>query len=462
MPSATATRAPTLLGGSCSGDCNGDGDVTIDELLTAVLVGLGTTPIEGCAPADQSGDGEVTIDELLVAVNRALSGCDASLLQQGRTAMSRGRLGAASRDFCEAAAATPEDHAALLNCALTRAVANIVDNAAFLDLLRRAGVTLSGSGDDICGLGARIARDVPIDSPRTGEIFAALRADVLPQIEMALAAIREIPATIQIPFDLRQLPSCMRPSLTVAIEIDQGDVLALSAWLQFMHAVLDTLSSYDLDIDLQSLAHTTPRGALERAPALLTLTSPANLTQARGYLDQALSSAGTAIGAILAETDNQSNDVVVISAVNRAGAQRTLHVLDLIRQSVQGVVAISTDIGVQRPERLNLSLLLGGQFQSLRPFLPSFTADGSFAQTFPDPSFGGTAPDLTQDEIQYAVKQVRDFLPGLRQATRHDCFVSVQTRSAAECEALRPEYDCRQSTFYPLAFCDLSACRCTL
>lgn len=59
----------------CTGDCNGDGAVTIDELLVGVNLALAEgTPVP-CTAFDVNGDGHVTIDELVDAAGRALNGC---------------------------------------------------------------------------------------------------------------------------------------------------------------------------------------------------------------------------------------------------------------------------------------------------------------------------------------------------------------------------------------------------
>lgn len=61
---------------TCVGDCNGDGSVTIDELLSMVNSALGSAS-STCATGDANGDGQITIDEILMAVNAALSECPA-------------------------------------------------------------------------------------------------------------------------------------------------------------------------------------------------------------------------------------------------------------------------------------------------------------------------------------------------------------------------------------------------
>ena len=62
-------------GTQCLGDCSGDGEVTIDELVTMVNIALGTVPPSDCSAGDSNSDGEITIDEIIQAVNRALAGC---------------------------------------------------------------------------------------------------------------------------------------------------------------------------------------------------------------------------------------------------------------------------------------------------------------------------------------------------------------------------------------------------
>ena len=59
----------------CVGDCRGDGEVTIDELLILVNIALDNTPVTECEPGDTNGNGTITVNEIIAAVNKALSGC---------------------------------------------------------------------------------------------------------------------------------------------------------------------------------------------------------------------------------------------------------------------------------------------------------------------------------------------------------------------------------------------------
>jgi hypothetical protein len=60
---------------SCVGDCDGDGEVSIGELILGVNISLGNQQISACPAFDANGDGGVGINELIQAVNNALEGC---------------------------------------------------------------------------------------------------------------------------------------------------------------------------------------------------------------------------------------------------------------------------------------------------------------------------------------------------------------------------------------------------
>lgn len=61
----------------CVGDCNGDGQVLINELVVGVNIALGNTPVSQCLAFDADRGGTVTINELIQGVNNALNGCPA-------------------------------------------------------------------------------------------------------------------------------------------------------------------------------------------------------------------------------------------------------------------------------------------------------------------------------------------------------------------------------------------------
>lgn len=75
--SAAPEPAVTPIAETCIGDCNDDGSVTVDELLTMVNIALGNASVSACSAGDANGDGQISIDEILSAVNNVLNGCPA-------------------------------------------------------------------------------------------------------------------------------------------------------------------------------------------------------------------------------------------------------------------------------------------------------------------------------------------------------------------------------------------------
>ncbi len=62
---------------SCQGDCDGDGRVTIDELMIGVSIGLGRQFPVSCQRLDADENERVAVSELVAAVHVALNGCAA-------------------------------------------------------------------------------------------------------------------------------------------------------------------------------------------------------------------------------------------------------------------------------------------------------------------------------------------------------------------------------------------------
>jgi hypothetical protein len=60
----------------CIGDCDDDGLVVVDELVTGINIVLERTPVAQCSTIDVDENGAVNVSELTVAVNRSLHGCE--------------------------------------------------------------------------------------------------------------------------------------------------------------------------------------------------------------------------------------------------------------------------------------------------------------------------------------------------------------------------------------------------
>lgn len=368
-------------------------------------------------------------------------------VRQGELTLGTGNLRDANAAFLQAVAADPTDPQANLYSAITRIVTTILDDPeltslassskATSNLLKslasRSGVVITGDSRDVCAMSITLPEEVPSGAPRTGEIIETLRAVLLPEIETALESLNRISSTAVIRFDLMNLPECLRPMTErFEVEIDASDIQALRAALQLAQAAFEAAEAYDLDADLQLVTTQTSRAILDAEPTLLNLLSSASLTAARNLVEQALTNASMAIDSVFLETDDQSDDVLAILPEDTLDAERTRDTLDLVRQSLQGTVTLPTDIGFDEPQRLDLSLFFSGSFGTLRPFIPTFdnlgcigtsvpaTLTGELSSSdagplffgrtgdagarfplgyFPDLTFGGTAPDLAQQDI---------------------------------------------------------------
>ena len=89
IPAATRDSAAVVFSGAgrtatvqvnlivpCVGDCNEDGQVTVNEIITMANIALGNADISTCFAGDEDGDGEIRISEIITAVNYALNGCE--------------------------------------------------------------------------------------------------------------------------------------------------------------------------------------------------------------------------------------------------------------------------------------------------------------------------------------------------------------------------------------------------
>ncbi len=70
--------SPRAAAATCVGDCNGSGDVTVNEIILMVNIALGAAPLSACAAGDIDASGAITINEIITAVNHALGSCSAA------------------------------------------------------------------------------------------------------------------------------------------------------------------------------------------------------------------------------------------------------------------------------------------------------------------------------------------------------------------------------------------------
>src|SRR5512139_3689761 len=65
---------------ACTGDCSGDGTVTVDELTRGVNIVLGNQEVSACTFFDRDSNRTVAVNELVRGVNALLRGCPAPII----------------------------------------------------------------------------------------------------------------------------------------------------------------------------------------------------------------------------------------------------------------------------------------------------------------------------------------------------------------------------------------------
>jgi hypothetical protein len=70
---------PSVVAAQCAGDCGRDNRVQVAEVITCVGAALSTLPLTQCNECDVNGDGGVTVEELIAAVRAVLDGCPCPL-----------------------------------------------------------------------------------------------------------------------------------------------------------------------------------------------------------------------------------------------------------------------------------------------------------------------------------------------------------------------------------------------
>lgn len=60
---------------ACAGDCDANGEVTVNEIVTLVAIALGNATGASCRNGERDDDGAVTVDEIVAAIGSALRGC---------------------------------------------------------------------------------------------------------------------------------------------------------------------------------------------------------------------------------------------------------------------------------------------------------------------------------------------------------------------------------------------------
>ena len=172
----------------------------------------------------------------------------------GLVALKSGNVREANAAFRQATADDPTDTTAGLYHAMTRIATKALDTPQLRELARRSGMSLGGDASEVCRVDFPLPEEIPSGAPQTAEIFDALRDVLIPEIDAALTTLNGLPASVEIPFVLGNLPSCLSMLADgFVVEIDRSDVQTLTASLQATRGLLEILAAYNVDVGLQAL-----------------------------------------------------------------------------------------------------------------------------------------------------------------------------------------------------------------
>lgn len=297
--------------------------------------------------------------------------------------------------------------------ALIRAVADPIvrasESAALLGQLAAFGVSIRGSAFDVCKLGfamGDVARDPGGEArvPRGAEIQRVVSEEFVRIAAVASARIAEVPNSTGIGFPLRDLPRCLTSfDDDTVVDVDRTDLRAVSSVVELLAGVAHLGAAYDLDFDVGAAIdrNATFTDVFLSNANLLVLRTRAEpeLDEARAALERALSAFSDAIDLARAESDDQSDDLLVVSDADAEDVELAREVAEKLRTALSREARFEADtFGLSKDQRLRLGPLFDGQLTSLRGLLP--IRDSSVdACRFLDPTFGGVARDMTQAEI---------------------------------------------------------------
>jgi hypothetical protein len=218
------------------------------------------------------------------------------------------------------------------------------------------------------------------------------------------------------------------------LESDYGDVLFFRSLFGSALATLAIQRAYELDVDLDAIhavnndLDPTNDVSVESFLAsdldFLTLTDPTKLAEAKATLQSdALVDMDAAIDVILAETDDQNDDLISLVDASDPLADQAVQEQELrdfqdrIAEVQNSIANGATAIGTSNPATLDLMQFfdVGVDFRAPNR-LPAFTGD-SVSGTFPDAGFNGVvlSPDLNEDLVDEFGLPGADGIPDILQ-----------------------------------------------
>lgn len=239
--------------------------------------------------------------------------------------------------------------------------------------------------------------------PTMSEMQQILENRVLPVISYLLARFSVLESDPSFQF-------IATPGMTgepESMEIDVGDIYLADAGVRVMRATIYFLISYDLDVD--DYEEPSWETLLAEGSSFLTLHAAGwtYMQNARSDLLAAIGRAEDGIDAILAETDDQSDDLVVIDDPEDPDFQQGQETLNDLETALNGPIQIEIPWEQPGPPTVtvDLSMFFLNPIQDWKARLPIYHFEEGEPVleepiTFPDPTFNGILPGMTNDRLR--------------------------------------------------------------
>ena len=275
--------------------------------------------------------------------------------------------------------------------------------------LRHVGVPLS-SRFDVLTSGRRLFGFMTMSSISPGQIShlqQIVRTKVLPKLAYIEARLNVVETLVGFTM---LLPTNVT-GLSYELEIDTGDVLVLDAAVNLVQGTAEFLVAYNAD--LPSYDHVNVE-SLFTSPnvdfATLNPDGQVELSSARLDWLTAISSMDLAVTSILAETDPQDDDLIMPDTFGTPGDIANLRdQLARLDDGLSGPVYVrfTNTYGAPDSVRVDASEFFTNPIQDLKDYAPDHTFKLAHElvpddpPNFPDPTFHGILPGMTNDRIRF-------------------------------------------------------------
>jgi hypothetical protein len=247
----------------------------------------------------------------------------------------------------------------------------------------------------------------PAEPPPISAIQQVIRLKVLPKLSYAEARLNLVETN---PSFVWILP----PSVTGSasdLEIDIADVLLLDALINTVQGTLEILIAYDVSVPDYNYVNVESLFT-DSGSEWGTLYPDGSLQLSGARIDwlTAITRMNAAVTSVLAETDDQADDLIPADALGTSTEIADfLAGLSELQAALNGPVYVHfiNRYAMADSERVDAEVFFTIPIPDLRTIVPdhTFTLDHQFVPddplNFPDPTFHGILPDLTNGRIRY-------------------------------------------------------------